>query len=228
VRQRPAARVLVGHLHRELCGALAADLRSRGLGDLPAAPDSIPDLLAAAGGLADDPSVHVDVSHLQSVLRIARVCDDEPTVAQAWELAAYGCRLPAEVVYPGEPPFAEVAPASRLYFAALLGRDVEEAVRFFRREAVTADADAGTLPCDTLVLLLWRLGRPAEALHAALGRPAERGMPSTLEAAGLLPSLVELAAAAGDWDALRRACIDRGDAITFAATLAVESSAKQA
>jgi hypothetical protein len=226
-RQRPAARVLVEHLHRELCGSLAADLEARGIADVPPDPTTLPDLLAAAGGLADDPSVHVDVSHLQSVLRIARVCDDEPTVRRAWELAVYGCRLPAEVVYPGEPPFAEVAPASRLFFGALVGRDIEEAVRFFRHAAATAETDAGTLPCDTLVLLLWRLGRPAEALHAALGRPADRGMPSTLEAAGLLPSLVDLATAAGDWATLRRACIDRGDAITFAATLAVEASVKR-
>ena len=225
--QRPAARVLVGHLHGELCRSLADDLRVRGVA-VADGPDSIPALLAAAGGLADDPSVHVDVSHLQSVLRIARICDDAATLSLAWELALYGCRLPADVVYAGEPPFTQVAPASRLYFGALVGRDVEEAVRYFRRAAVTAEPEAGTLPCDTLVDLLWRLGRPAEALHAALGRPADGGMPSMLEAAGLLPSLVELAAAAGDWEALRRACIDRGDAVTFAATLAAEASAKQA
>jgi hypothetical protein len=222
-RQRPAAGVLVAWLHDEVRASLADDVASRGLA--APAPATLGGLLAALGPA--DVGLHVDVSHLQSVLRIARVCDDEPTVRRAWELAVYGCRLPAEVVYPGEPPFAEVAPASRLFFGALVGRDIEEAVRFFRHAAATAETDAGTLPCDTLVLLLWRLGRPAEALHAALGRPADRGMPSTLEAAGLLPSLVDLATAAGDWATLRRACIDRGDAITFAATLAVEASVKR-
>ena len=224
-RQRPAARVLVDHLHRELRLALAADLRSRGVGGVPADPDSIVALLAAAGGLADDPSVHVDVSHLQSVLRIARVCDDAPTLERAWELAAYGCRLPAEVVYPGEPPFERVAEASRHLFGALLGHDIDAALAFFRRAAATADPEAGTLPADVLVLLLWRLDRPAEALHAALGRPSDHGMPSTLQAAGLLPSLVDLAAAAGEWDTLRRACIARGDEITYTATLVAEASA---
>jgi hypothetical protein len=227
-RQRPAAGVLVAHLHRELLANLAADLHARGLATVPAEPASITDLLATAGGLTADPSVHVDVSHLQSVLRIARVCDDERSIRRAWELASYGCRLPAEVVYPGEPPFVEVALASRLFFGAVLGHDVEEAVRFFRRAAAAADESAGTLPCDTLVLLLVRLGRPAEALHAALGRPADHGMPSTLEAAGLLPSLVELAAASGAWETLRRACVDRGDLITFAATLAAETSPPEA
>lgn len=226
-RQRPAADVLVAHLHRELLTNLAADLEGRGA-TVPAEPGSITDLLATAGGLTADPSVHIDVSHLQSVLRIARVCDDERSIRRAWELASYGCRLPAEVVYPGEPPFVEVAAASRLFFGALLGRDVEQAVRFFRHAAAAAEESAGTLPCDTLVLLLVRLGRPDEALHAALGRPADHGMPSTLAAAGLLPSLVELAAASGAWETLRQACIDRGDLITFAATLAADTSPPEA
>jgi hypothetical protein len=193
--------------------------------NVPADPDSIVALLAMAGGLNADPSIHVDVSHLQSVLRIARVCDDEPTLERAWELAVYGCRLPAEAVYPGESPFEQVAEASRHFFGALLGHDAEAALGVFRRAAAMADADAGTLPGDVLVLLLWRLGRPAEALHAALGRPSDHGMPSTLQAAGLLPSLVDLAAAAGEWDMLRQACIARGDEITYAATLVAEASA---
>lgn len=224
-RQRPAARVLVEHLHRELLTVLAADLRRRGVTGVPDDPGSIVALLTAAGGLADDPTVHVDVSHLQSVLRIARVCDDEPTLERAWELAVYGCRLPAEAVYPGEPPFEQVAEASRHFFGALLGHHVEGALAFFRRAAAMAEVEAGTLPGDVLVLLLWRLGRPHEALHAALDRPSGAGMPSTLQAAGLLPSLVELAAAAGDWQSLRQACIAGGDEVTYAATLVAEALA---
>ena len=224
-RQRPAAAVLVAHLHREVLLAVAADLRGRGLADVPAEPHSIVALLAMAGGLTADPSIHVDVSHLQSVLRIARVCDDRPTLHQAWELAVYGCRLPADVVYPGEPPFERVAEASRHFFGAVLGHDVDAALAFFHRAAATAEPEAGTLPADVLVLLLWRLRRPAEALRAALGRPSDHGMPSTVQAAGLLPSLVALAAAAGDWETLRRACIARGDEITYAATLVAAASA---
>lgn len=224
-RQRPAAGVLVAHLHRELLHAVAADLRGRGVAGVPADPRSIVALLALADGLTADPSIHVDVSHLQSVLRIARVCDDRPTLQQAWELAVYGCRLPADVVYPGEPPFEQVAEASRQFFGALLGHDVDAALAFFRRAAAMADPEAGTLPADVLVLLLWRLDRPAEALRAALDRPGDHGMPSTVQAAGLMPSLVDLAAAAGEWHTLRGACIARGDEITYAATLVAAASA---
>ena len=66
-RQQAAAAVLVAHLHREVLANLAADLERRGLVKPGAARASIVELLAGAGGLADDPSVHVDVSHLQSV-----------------------------------------------------------------------------------------------------------------------------------------------------------------
>jgi len=228
VRQEPAARRLVAHLHAEVVRSLAADLADRG-SDTAAAlagPRPLVALLAAAGGLADDPSIHVDVSHLQSVLRIARVCGDPATLEQAWELATYGCRLPEEVTYPGEPPFANVAEASRLFFGAQIGRDATEAVAFFRRTAATADPDlAGGLPHDTLVLLLTRLGRPAEALHAAIDRPRDAGQPSTLQAAGLLPTLVDLAQASGAWEILLAACRRHGDEVTFAAALAARAAA---
>jgi hypothetical protein len=220
-RQQQPAGVLLNHLFRELFESLAADLERRGLvpAETIAGTTSIAELLAAGGGLKDDPSFHVDVSHLQSVLRIARVCTDRPTIEKAWELAVYGCRLPEEVTYPGEAPFENVAEASRLFYGALLGRDVDDALRYFRRAAATARVEeSGTLPADTLVYLLWRLGRPAEALHAALERPAENGMPSGMQISGMLPSLVELARQGNALDMLRDACRSRGDEITFAAT----------
>lgn len=224
VRQRPAAGVLVAHLHGEVTGNLVHDLEGRGITTPSMA--TIPTLLDAfAGG---EIGLHVDISHLQSVLRIARVCTAEPTIRRAWELASYACRLPADLAYPGEPPFEDVGEASRLFFGSQIDADVERAVRFFRTAAVRADPGAGTLPGDVLVLLLSRLGRPAEALHAAVSRPRdEGGMPSPLQAAGALPSLVDLAAASGEWDLLRKACRDRGDEITFAATLVAEGQNPQ-
>lgn len=158
----------------------------------------------------------------------SRVCTDPEVIRDAWELACYACRLPAEVVYPGEPPFENVAESSRLFFGAQLGHDVDRTIGFFRKAAARARLEeSGTLPADTLVLLLTRLGRPAEALHAALERPAESAMPSTMTASGMLPSLVELATAAGTWDELLAACREKGDEITFAATLAAHRRAHQ-
>lgn len=230
-RQRQPAGVLVEHLHREVFQSLAADLERRRL--VPresiattasiATTESIVVLLDAAGGMRDDPSFHIDVSHLQSVLRIARVCTERAILEKAWELSVYACRLPDEVTYPGEPPFENVGEASRLFYAAQLGRDVDDAVRYFRKGAALASVEAaGTLPADALVYLLWRLDRPAEALHAALERPTDQGMPSVMQAIGMLPSLVDLAVTGNAVEALRAACRNRGDEITFAATYAAD------
>ncbi len=220
-RQQAAAAVLVDHLHHEVFTALAADLERRGLAsaDRIATAPSIVALLEAAGGLRDDPSFHVDVSHLQSVLRFARTCTERPVLEKAWDLAVYACRLPEEVTYPGDPPFEHFGEASRLFFAALLGRDIEEALAFFHRAAAPEHVQQGdTLPADTLTYLMWRLDRPAEAVHVALARPSDSGMPSMFQAAGMLPSLVELAIKGDALDALRDACRKRGDEITFAAS----------
>ena len=220
-RQETAATVLVDHLYQEVFTALAADLERRGLAsaDQIAAAQSIVALLEAAGGLKNDPSFHVDVSHLQSVLRFARVCSERAVLEKAWELAVYACRLPEEVTYPGEPPFENVGEASRLFYAALLGRDAEEALAFFRRAAAPDQVQPGdTLPADTHTYLLWKLDRPAEAVQAAVARPSDSSMPSMFQAAGMLPSLVELAITGDAVDALRDACRERGDEITFAAS----------
>lgn len=224
-RQEPAAARLVAHLHDELVRAVVGDLEARGIdtkGSLVAEMPLVA-LLESAGGLVGDPSVHVDVSHLQSVLRIARVCADQATLRRCYELAVYGCRLPADVTYPGEPPFENVAEASRHFFGAQIGRGTAEAVTYFRRQLATADPDlAGSLPLDTLVLLLARLGRTAEALHESIRRPREGSPPSTFQAAGLLPSLVTLAQTSGQWDTLLQACRQHGDEVTFAAALAAK------
>lgn len=221
VRQEGAATVLVDHLHHEIFTALAADLERRGLvaPERIAAATSIVDLLEAAGGLQDDPSFHVDVSHLQSVLRFARICTERSVLERAWELAVYACRLPEEVTYPGDPPFENVGEASRLFYAAILGRDTEEALAFFRQAASAEQVQPGdALPADTLTYLLWKLDRPAEAVQAALARPADSGMPSMFQAAGMLPSLVEMAIQGDAVEVLRDACRERGDEITFAAS----------
>ena len=218
-RQRSAADSLVAHLHGELFQNLAADLTERGV-TAPAGTGSIADLLEAAGGLADA-SIHCDVSHLHAVLRIARVCTDPATLARAWELSRYACRLPADVSYPGAAPFTDMGPASQLFYGAQVGRDVDEAVRFFR--TATESAADGPLPAETLALLLWRVGRPGDALRALLARPAGEAPHGESLPPGTLPSVVDRAAAAGDFSPLRATCRERGDEITFAATLVAEA-----
>jgi len=229
VRQEPAAWLLVEHLHAEVVRNLAADLEQRGVDTAAALAAETPLVaLLAVAGRDEDGGIHVDVSHLQSILRIARICSDPIALRRAWELASYACRLPAEVVYPGEPPFENVGESSRLFFGAQVGSESQaEAVGHFRRAAAMAEPiEAGTLPLDVLVLLLHRLGRDAEALQAAVAQPRETTAPSQLQAAGVLPPLVALAAASGEWNTLLDACRRQGDEITFAVALAAREAAQ--
>ena len=155
---------------------------------------------------------HVDVSHLHNVLEIARECTDRRHVEKALALAEYARRVPDDLLMPGEPPFEDLARASWLFFAAQLGRDVEEAIAYFAREAAASPDEPAA--SEWLAVLLWRTGRAAAALQAAMDRPA--GSATT----GLLPSLVEMAAASGEWTELLQQCRERDDPVTFAAALA--------
>jgi len=94
-------------------------------------------------------------------------------------------------------------------------------VRFFR--AAAESGSDGPLPAEACALLLWRIGRPGDALRVLLARPAGEPPHGESLPPGTLPSVVDLAAAAGDFSPLRDICRERGDEITFAATLVAEA-----
>ena len=229
-RQAPVAGLLINHLHGELFESLARDLEERGLltaatlADIRATGGGVAAVLAAVDGLQQDASIHLDASHLQAVLRFARVCTDPAVLNQAVALATYACRLPEDFRYPGDPPFTDFGIASRLFYAAQLGDDVDEAVAFFQQAATEADQYDAPTAWDTLAVLLARLNRPSAALEAVLARPADRGPAQPAPLAATLPPLVELAHTAGAGDRLRAACLDRDDVITFAASLARDAA----
>lgn len=236
-KQAPAAAVLVEHLTDELIANLSHDLTRRGI-DV-AGIDTLPGLLAAAGDATQPLGPHVDISHLHSVLRFARVCTDAAVLRRSLDLALYADRLPQELRYPGDGPFTEVAQASTHFFAGCLGESVDEAAAFFREQAgIAADGTrtdpAGSrgpleqLAVEYLIVLMARGGRPAEALSVALAHLPRGGEQAATT--GLVPPVVEIATAAeaqqpGSMQTLLDACRERGDAVTFAQALAAQPKA---
>jgi hypothetical protein len=231
-RQAAAARVLVEHLTSELIANLQSDLSRRGVDSTGI--DTLPGMLAAAGDPSQCLGPHVDVSHLHSVLRFARVCSDPETLTKSLELARYADRLPEELRYPGDGPFTELAKASRLFYAACLGDEIEAATAFFSEKAgLTAGCEPGAprgpleqLAVEYLIVLLSRGGQPAKALRIALAYLPRGGEQAATT--GLVPPVVELAAAAeaitpGSMQQLLDACRERADAVTFAQALAVRA-----
>ena len=229
-QQEPVAKIMVEHLHNEVFENLASDLIERGLvstnqvDEIKDRKGTLVDLLGAASDLLDEESIHVDASHLQAVLRFARICTDSTDIQQAYALACYACRLPKEFRYPGDTPFTDFGESSRLFYSAQLGKDTDQAISFFKQEAEQANEYEAPAAWDVLAVLASRINRPDEALNAILARPAETGPSQNSPLAATLPPLVELSHNAVGGEKLRAACLKRDDLITFAASLARDST----
>ena len=130
-------------LHNDLMTSLRSDIqRQQGS---PAKESTIADLVRERDWLFENDNYHVDTSHLNSVVRFALLIDNPEVLRLAVDLTEYGRRLSPQFQYRGEEPFADAFPTSAMFFRALLGENVEEAVAYFQGRAASA-ADAGDKP----------------------------------------------------------------------------------
>ncbi|RMG42120.1 MAG: hypothetical protein D6725_00145 [Planctomycetota bacterium] len=202
-QRRQAAAMLVRQLYSDLRQSLQYDIQQR----IAGAPvsDSIAELIRGRDHLFEGGTYHVDVSHLNSVVRFARVLEPaDPELKLAVELAEYGGKLDKQFQYPGDPPFEDFYAAHRHFFNALLGRDVEQAVQYFRRKVEEAsDEQDRQLAAYVLVDLLRRIGRSNEAAEIAAEHLSRLDDPHGF-------SFVSLCREAGRLDLLEQAA-DRND-----------------
>ena len=208
-----AARLLVEQLHRELLASLRHDIqRQQGT---PPTEQTIAELVAERDWLFGEFAYHVDTTHLASVMRCARVVDDPKTLELARDMTEYGRRLNRQFQYRSEEPFGDTYPAHALFFDALLGRRVEEALAYFRHKAEQLSVEEhGLLPRETWVDLLARIGRPGEALKEALRLLVDQGPTS-----GVAPPLWELGMLAGDFTPIVDHFRQAGNLLGFATAL---------
>ena len=211
---RACAGVLLRHVYRELHGNLRGHYNK--LKGAPPAHDlTVGQLIEQNPELLAGGNYHLDVSHLQSTVRYARLLTDPKLVAKALEIADYGSRLPADLQYPGEAPFEDLFAAHRRWFAALQGRDVDETIAYFGAKARAEGNDPrSTAAVEAYLVLLLRLNRASEALdaYAELAQKDREFSPHA-------PTLLELARASGDWQRYETICRDREDLLGFAAGL---------
>jgi hypothetical protein len=220
--QQAAVGALVEHVHGELLANLIADLKRRKPDLTPPADGKIVDWLSLHPGLLRDGTYHLDTTHLASTVRFARVLDDQQAIRLAADLAEYGRQLHAQYQYPSDEPFADLYPMSLAWFRALLGEQVDGALRLFRQKAETLDPqDQGTIAIETYADLLARIGRPAEAAAFLM-----RWMPQGMRPFGIAPSLLELAQAAGDFQPMMEHARNRLDLLGYSAALLQSSSTK--
>lgn len=212
--RQAAVELLVRHLHQELLENVRADIKNRE-GDYPASA-SLSDLVKESPELLSDKNYHVDTTHLNSTVRLARIAEDNCTLRLATDLTEYGRRLDRQYQFPGEPPFEDVFPSHSLFFNAQLGREVDEAISFFRQQAKQADPAAqGTACVEVLVLLFSRLDRCQEAIDELL-----QGIPPGVRPSGIAPTLWDLCRRAGTYTPLIEASQRRGEVLGFIAGLA--------
>ena len=209
--QQACVATLVRHLHGELSANVRAHLERQQ--ETAPAGASLADMVASHPWLLEDDAYHIDMSHLASTVRLARLLVEPAAVALARDLAAYGRGLGASLQFAGDPPFEDLYPSHQLFFAATLGDDVENALRYFReRAAAIAPDEHGTAALETYLILLTRCDRHGEALAAFA-----QLVPDDVTLSPFAPSPLTLAEQSANWQLYDTVMRRRGDVIGFVA-----------
>ncbi len=212
-RQR-AACLLVRDVYADLAACLKREVGDRIAGVTP--PESIHELIAGRDWLFENGNYHIDVSHLNAVVRFSRaLTPDHPELAMALELAEYGSHLDPQLQYGTDPPFDEFYTGHVHYFRMLLDQKTDEALAYFRGKLESVEVEENQerqLVAYVLVDLLSRVNRLDDALDVA----AEY-LTDIEEASGF--SFADLCRQAGRLDTLQQVARKKGDLVRYAAAL---------
>ncbi len=210
--RRQCVQTLVRKLFDDLRENVEHDIMRRQPTNPPG--QSLRELIAGRDWLFADDSYHLDVSHLNAVVRFARFLDATcPELDLALQLAQYGARLAPQYQYAGNAPFDEFYPAHIQYFKALLDDDRETAIGYFRSKIGEDASDTDNqVAAFALVDLLQRLERPTEAVELAC-----RYLASSADQFGI--SLPEMCVAAGRFDLLLNLSRSQEDVVNYTAAL---------
>lgn len=206
------AKVMVRHLYDELLASLRRHVEEK----VPLLPPKIGirELLTGRDWIFEGGNYHVDVSHLNSVVRFARSIDDSSEeLVLALELAEYGSHLEATLQYEGQPPFEDFYPAHIEFLKVLLDRDRDAALDYFRQK-LDAEPDERDKPLLAYVLvdLLMRSGRRDEAVDVGAEYLLQVG-----EQTGF--SIAELCEEAGRFDRWREIAEQQNDPVGYVSAL---------
>ncbi|MBI1314394.1 hypothetical protein GC176_24120 [bacterium] len=167
--RRRAAQIMVRHLYDELLASVKSDVDRRMTLPPSAKEPTLRELILGRDWLFQDGNYHIDVSHLNSVVRFARFLNaDCSELDLAIQLAQYGAQLEQQYQYPAEPPFDDYYVGHLQYFNLLQGRNVDEAIRFFEQKiAADPDEEDQQMIAYVLVDLLVRTNRLDTAMGVA-------------------------------------------------------------
>jgi len=192
------AEIMVKQLYDDLAHNVRYEVEQRS----PMLPpdQSLTDLIAGRQWLFENENYHIDVSHLNAVVRFARSLEEnqQESIEKAIQLCDYGARLAPHLQYPGEPPFDDYYVAHKHYFQIVGDKNRDESLEFFRERMHQAEEPSDReLIAYVLVDLLMRLKRHDEAVDVA-----EKYLGEVHEQSGF--SFVALCEDTKDMDALQR------------------------
>ncbi len=220
VEQRNScAKIMVRHLYSDLFANVKREVE-RKLALLPPT-ESLRELLLGRDWLFENGNYHIDVSHLNSVVRFARQLNPgDAELALVLQLAEYGSKLEPRLQYAGEPPFEDFFPAHVQFFKVLLGQDQDSALDYFRNKLQQEpDEQDKPLLAYVLVDLLSRIDRLNEAVPLAtqyLTRIGDDG----------LSSVAELCEEANAPDALAEVAREQGNLVLWTIAKCMDKSSK--
>ena len=148
--RQESLRLLVRSLHGQIVENLKHAI-SDVEGTLPES-HSIAALIEGRDWLFENNAQHTDSSHIAPVLAFSAELDDKETLRLAVEIADYASRLGPLFQYSDDPPFERVYEDRGVYLRALLGEDVDRAIKHFDEKAAGSDPDRdGSRPAEVLV-----------------------------------------------------------------------------
>ncbi len=219
--RQQAAGLLVRHLHNELVATVKADISQQEAAEPPDA--TLKDLVADRDWLFLDNNYHVDTTHLASTTRFSRILENEEELRLALDLTEYGRHLGSQFQFQENEPFADMYPSHALYFQALLGENVDEAVGYFREKVSSVDPEEhGTIAAEVYIELLARLDRFREGVEASIEMIPEGAQ------YGIAPSLLELSQRASDFQPYMEVCQQQQNLLGYATGLVYSALDKAA
>jgi hypothetical protein len=211
-QRQDCAKVMVRSLYGDLLENLQGSVQKRMPFLQPG--QSLRELMSGRDWLFEAGNYHIDVSHLNSVVRFARTIEPPAEELElALQLAEYGCKLDSQLQYGGEAPFDDFYPAHVKFFRVLLDKGRADALQYFQ-DRLDHEPDESDKPFLAYVLvdLMVRsnLLEPAVALAAKYL--------SNINSDARV-SFAELCQKAGRFDVWKQACREQYDLLGYAAAV---------